>query len=215
MQDVLAVPASGPDVVRNFVVPIEVERMRYVAAVEIRPGNAAVHHAVLAVDRTSQSRAAAQQDQQPGFPGMTLGAAMPPDGHFMGWTPGKSVRRAEAGLAWRLYPGDDFVLQLHAVPVGKVEQVQPEIGIWFTDQPTRMVYDLLMLFSEEIDIAPGDDDFVLRDHLNGRRRERSGGRAATSATTALSRPETISAHSRCPPSCSDQKRMSGTCRPLI
>ena len=165
MQDVLAVPASGPDVVRNFVVPIEVERMRYVAAVEIRPGNAAVHHAVLAVDRTSQSRAAAQQDQQPGFPGMTLGAAMPPDGHFMGWTPGKSVRRAEAGLAWRLYPGDDFVLQLHAVPVGKVEQVQPEIGIWFTDQPTRMVYDLLMLFSEEIDIAPGDDDFVLRDHL--------------------------------------------------
>ena len=114
MQDVLAVPASGPDVVRNFVVPIEVERMRYVAAVEIRPGNAAVHHAVLAVDRTSQSRAAAQQDQQPGFPGMTLGAAMPPDGHFMGWTPGKSVRRAEAGLAWRLYPGDDCVVQLHA-----------------------------------------------------------------------------------------------------
>ena len=36
MPDVLTVPASGPDIVRNFVVPIALERMRYVAAVEIR-----------------------------------------------------------------------------------------------------------------------------------------------------------------------------------
>ena len=165
MPDVLVVPSTGADIVRNFVVPIDIERMRFVAAVEVRPGNAAVHHAVLAVDRTRQSRDADGRDGQPGFPGMTLGAAMPPDGHFMGWTPGKSVRRAEDGMAWRLYPGDDFVLQVHAVPVGKEERVQPEIGIWFTDKPTRSVYELLMLFSEEIDIAAGVEDFVLRDHL--------------------------------------------------
>ena len=84
---------------------------------------------------------------------------------FIGWTPGKSVRRNPDGMAWRLFPGDDLVLQVHAVPTGKQERVQPEIGIWFTETPTSSIYDLVMLFSEEIDIAPGTSDFVLRDHL--------------------------------------------------
>ena len=165
MPDVLTVPASSQDIVRNFVVPIDLERLRYVAAIEIRPGSRAVHHAVLAVDRTRRSRQRDAQDNLPGFAGMTLGDASPPDGHFIGWTPGKSVRRNPDGMAWRLFPGDDLVLQVHAVPVGKEERVQAEIGIWFTETPTRSIYDLAMLFSEDIDIAPGTSDFVLRDHL--------------------------------------------------
>lgn len=165
MPDVLNVPAASQDIVRNFVVPVDLERMRYVAAIEIRPGSRAVHHAVLAVDRTRRSRQRDARDNRPGFAGMTLGDASPPDGHFIGWTPGKSVRRNPDGMAWRLFPGDDLVLQVHAVPTGKQERVQPEIGIWFTETPTSSIYDLVMLFSEEIDIAPGTSDFVLRDHL--------------------------------------------------
>jgi tetratricopeptide (TPR) repeat protein len=165
MPDALIVPSAGADIVRNFVVPIALEHMRYVSAIEIRPGNRAVHHAVLAVDRTRQSRQQDAADEGPGFGGMTLGAALPPDGHFLGWTPGKSVKPNPDGMAWRLYPGDDLVLQLHAVPVGKEERVQSEIGVWFTDKPTKKIYDTVMLFSEEIDIAPGDHEFVLRDHL--------------------------------------------------
>jgi len=165
MPDLLEVPAAGPDVVRNFVVPVEVDRLRFVEAVEILPGNAAVHHAVLGVDRTRRSRQADARDPGAGFGGMTLGAAAPPDGHFLGWTPGKSARRSAAGAAWRLLPGDDLVLQLHAVPVGKPEQVQPRIGLWFTDRPTEQRFELLMLFSEEIDIPAGERAFVVRDHL--------------------------------------------------
>ncbi|MFK7740702.1 MAG: tetratricopeptide repeat protein [Planctomycetota bacterium] len=165
MPDTLDVPAGGADIVRNFVVPVAVEELRYVAALEIRPGNRAVHHAVLAVDSTRQSRQRDARDEPAGFPGMTLGSASPPDGHFLGWTPGKSVRRNEPGMAWRLHPGDDFVLQLHAVPTGKRERVQPEIGIWFSKVPTKRVYDMAMLFSEEIDIAVGEQGFVLKDHV--------------------------------------------------
>ena len=165
MPDVLEVPAAGPDIVRNFVVPVALDRRRFVAAVEILPGNPAVHHAVLGVDRTRSSRRQDARDEAPGFPGMTLGGASPPDGHFLGWTPGKSVRRSADGMSWRLSPGDDFVLQLHAVPVGKVERVQPKIGVWFTDQPMRQPFEMVMLFSEEIDIPPGEDGFVVRDHL--------------------------------------------------
>jgi len=161
----LAVAASGPDVVRNLVIPVGVDRLRYVEAVEIRPGNRAVHHAVLAVDETRQSRRRDHDDAEPGFAGMSLGAAVPPDGHFLGWTPGKSVRRNAPGSAWRLRPGADLVLQLHVVPTGKNELVQPEIGFWFTDVPTTTTYAPVVLFSEAIDIAPGVADFVLRDHF--------------------------------------------------
>jgi tetratricopeptide (TPR) repeat protein len=161
----LEVPAAGDDLVRNFVVPVTVDRRRYVAAVEILPGSAAVHHAVLAVDRTRRSRQIDARDAAPGFPGMTLGAASPPDGHFLGWTPGKTARRSADGSSWRLSPGDDLVLQLHAVPVGKAERVRPRIGLWFTDAPMRQPFELLMLFSEEIDIPPGDSEYVVRDHV--------------------------------------------------
>lgn len=161
----LAVAAKGADVVRNLVIPVAVDRLRYVAAVEIRAGSRAVHHAILGVDATRESRRLDALDAEPGFPGMTLGAAVAPDGHFLGWTPGKSVRAEPPGQAWRLRPGDDFVLQVHTVPTGKSELVQPEIGLFFTDVPTRTTFMPVVLFSEAIDIAPGVSDFVLRDHL--------------------------------------------------
>ena len=165
MADPFDVPAEGEDLVRNFVLPVETDRMRYVEAVEIRPASRAVHHAVLGVDVTRQSRLQAEGEPGPGFGGMTLGAAVPPDGHFLGWTPGKSVRRNPPGFAWRLHPGSDLVLQLHAVPIGRRESVQVEIGFWFTDVPTSQTFDLVTLFSEDIDIGPGDDGFVVTDHV--------------------------------------------------
>jgi Flp pilus assembly protein TadD len=165
LQEAFPVPAAGPNLFRNFVVPVALERLRHVEAVEIRPLNPAVHHAVLAVDATSSCRQLDAADAEPGFPGMVAGAALPPDGHFLGWTPGKRVRREPTGMAWRLRPGDDLVLQLHLVPTGKVERVQPRIGLYFTDQPTTIEPFPLALFSEQIDIAAGDADFVLRDQI--------------------------------------------------
>jgi len=161
--EALPVPAAGDDVVRNLVLPVGVDRLRFVAAVEIRPGNRAVHHAVLAVDGGRASRQRDAEDPGVGFGGMAMGGAAPPDGHFLGWTPGKTTRRAPKGDAWRLRPGDDLVLQLHLVPTGKDERVQPEIGLWFTDEPTTRSFALVALFSEAIDIAPGVTDFTLRD----------------------------------------------------
>jgi Tfp pilus assembly protein PilF/mono/diheme cytochrome c family protein len=164
--DVVDVPAAGPDRVRNLVLPITIDRLRYVEAVEIQPHSRAVHHAILGVDATRESRRLDAQDEEPGFPGMTPGAALPPDGHFLGWTPGKSVRRSPPGQAWRLRPGDDFVLQLHLVPTGKPERVQPVIGLYFTEVPTTTTFVPVVLFDDRIDIAPGARDFTARDHLD-------------------------------------------------
>ena len=49
--------ADGPDMFRNFVVPVPTDTMRYVRAWEFRPGNArVVHHATMQVDPTGSSR---------------------------------------------------------------------------------------------------------------------------------------------------------------
>jgi len=161
----LTVPASGPDIFRNVVIPVEIDAPRFVEAVEVRPGNAAAHHAVLAIDRTPLSHERAAADPEPGFAGMDMGNARPPDGNFIGWTPGKQTRPSSEGMAWTLIPGDDLVLQLHLTPTGKLETLRPRIGLYFTDVPPSVVSYPLGMFVEEIDLPAGAADVVLRDHF--------------------------------------------------
>jgi hypothetical protein len=57
MQEPFTVPANGPDLLQNFVLPIEIPEDKLVAAVEFHPGNKrVVHHAVLFLDDKGQAR---------------------------------------------------------------------------------------------------------------------------------------------------------------
>jgi len=162
---VIRVPADGPNLFRNLVIPLPLTGLRFVEAVEIRPGSAAVHHAVLAVDSTATARRLDAMDAEPGFGGMAVGVAQPPDGHFLGWTPGKQLRRNPPGMAFRLRPGQDLLLQLHLVPTGKEETVAATVGFHFTDEPTTIEPFPLTLWNDRIDLAAGTKDFVLRDQV--------------------------------------------------
>ena len=161
----IEVPAAGPDLFRNFVLPVELPASRYVSAVEIRPGNPAVHHAVLCVDRTGGAQQRDAADPELGYSGMDLAPAKPPDGYFLGWTPGKRARRAPSGMAWTLHPGSDLVLQLHLTPTGKQERLAPRIALYFTEQPPTAISYPLCMFSNEIDLPAGAADVVVRDHF--------------------------------------------------
>ncbi|MCR9247719.1 MAG: tetratricopeptide repeat protein [bacterium] len=165
LDEQVTVPADGPDQFRNYVIPIPVDRVRFVEAMEIRPGSPAVHHAVVAIDATGESRRRDALDPEPGFAGMSEGNAQAPDGYFLGWTPGKHVRRTPEGMAWRLIPGRDLVLQLHLTPTGKVETVVPRLGLYFTDRAPTVVSYPLVLFNDDIDLAPGETGHMLRDHF--------------------------------------------------
>ena len=156
--------AEGPDVFRNFVVRAPLDQPRYVNAVELLPGDSgAIHHALVQVDRTSSCRRLDAQDPLPGFPGMGMGASAPPDGHFIGWTPGKKPRFEPAGTAFELRAEDDLVLQLHLTPTGREEQVAPRIGLYFADAAPEHRLHSTLLFSEDIDLAPGVAETVVRD----------------------------------------------------
>jgi tetratricopeptide (TPR) repeat protein len=87
-----------------------------------------------------------------------------PDSHFLFLKPGTVVTPFPDGMALRLDPGTDFVLNVHLQPSGKTEVIQPSVGIYFTDQPATLVPMLLQLDADQqLDIPPGEKKFVVSD----------------------------------------------------
>ena len=176
----LLLPAPT-DIYRTFVLPVPLSSTRYVRAIEFRPviepavesgsmpvGDVAmpVHHAVLMVDRTSSSRRLDAQDPELGFESTSsVSQAHAPDGFFLGWTPGNVAAPAPAGLAWRLDPETDLVIQVHMQPVPEPVRVRVEIGLYFTDEAPARVPSALLLHSMAIDIPAGENVYVVEDSL--------------------------------------------------
>jgi Tfp pilus assembly protein PilF len=157
-------PAGGGDISRVFVFPLDVTGVRFVKGLEFRPGNAkVVHHANIRVDRTPASRRLDDEDPLPGYEGMLLHSAMYPDGHFLGWTPGQIAPLLPPGLAWRLEPGADLVVELHLQPSGRVEEISPSIGLYFGDAPPDRTPVMLRLGRQDISIGAGAIDYTIND----------------------------------------------------
>ena len=144
------VDATGTDVFRIFVVALPTNVTRYVRGLEFRPGNSnIVHHANIRVDRTPTSRQLDDEDPEPGYDGLLAHSATYPDGHFLAWTPGQAAPLLPKGLAWRLEPGTDLVVELHLQPTGKRESVQPTIGLFFTNDPPERTPGMVRLGPSE------------------------------------------------------------------
>jgi tetratricopeptide (TPR) repeat protein len=159
----------SPDVTeefRNFVVRVPINRGRWIRGMEMRPTNPrVVHHAMLMVDPSRSARRLDARDSQPGYDGMlSEGGAHNPGGFLLGWTPGKVPSLAKDGLAWRLEPGTDLVLQLHLRPqTGQVERVGVQVGLHFATEPPSRTPFILRLGSRTLDIAPGATDYGFED----------------------------------------------------
>ena len=157
-------PGEGTDVFRVFVIPLPVDRLRFVRGLEFRPGNPkVVHHANIRVDRTGASRALDEADDGPGYSGLIPHSAQYPDGHFLGWTPGQVAPLLPADLAWRLDRHTDLVVQIHMQPSGKPEVVQPSIGLYFGDRPPTRTPAMLRIGRQNIDIPPGEKTYTITD----------------------------------------------------
>ncbi len=160
--------AAGRDVYRNFVFPVPIKTTRFVKAWEILPGNKKViHHCNVLIDRTGTARRREGEGGEPGFGGMDVeitSERFEPQSHFIFWKPGSVPSVEPAGMAWRVDPGSDLVLNTHMHPSGKLEAVQPEIGLYFTVQPENKFPMLLELENDAaLDIPAGEKDFVVSD----------------------------------------------------
>ena len=157
-------PADAVDVFRNFVIPLTVDTPKWIKTVEVRPGNPRiVHHGVMRIDRTRSSQLLADREPEMGFGSMNMGDAVVPDGHSIDWTPGMQPYPGTEGLAWKLGPGTDAVLQLHMLPTGRPETIQPILGLHYADaEPEKHLFGM-MLRARDIDIPAGEKNYVTTD----------------------------------------------------
>lgn len=163
--------ASGTDVFRNFVLPYPLAQTHFIRAMEVLPSTPQiVHHANVLIDRTASFRHQHPTNWRDGVPGMELevdsGNTFDPDSHFLFWKPDTPVLVEAPGMPWRLDPGNDLILNMHLKPSGKPEIISAKIGLYFAEEPATKHPMLLQLDADsELDIPPGDHNFVVQDEL--------------------------------------------------
>ena len=165
-------PASGPDVFRNFVIPTGLTEDKWVRGVEFRPSaRKVVHHAIFASAPGGRLAARDGADGRPGFGGMETVGVINDRGDSRGlggWAVGATPMMFPEGLAARLPKGSDFLLQMHFHLTGKPEREQSLVGIYFADRaPDKDVFSVelpaLFGFGAGIDIAPGERQYTIQD----------------------------------------------------
>jgi hypothetical protein len=168
MDQPFEIPEDGPDLFRNFAIPLDLGQDQWVRAVEFRPSGKASHHALFFLDPTGQAVQSDAADPAPGFDGMNFlvtrdgvaggrrrggllrnrrGGVAGNAGNTVsglgGWAVGGSPADLPQGTARRLPAGSDLVLQMHFHPTGKPETEQAVVGIYFAaGPPVRTLVDL-------------------------------------------------------------------------
>ncbi|MDX2032792.1 MAG: cytochrome c [Blastocatellia bacterium] len=185
MSEAFAVPADGPDIYRNFALPLNLPEDRWVRAIEFRPGTRSiVHHSLFFYDATGNARRQDEADPKPGYSGgmgglaggfsNTLGRGpagageAAPIGSLGGWAVGARARLLPEGLAWRLPKGADLILSTHFHPSGKAESESSTVGLYFTDRPPAQKFtgiQLPPLFGvfTGLDIPAGAKEYTIED----------------------------------------------------
>ena len=172
MEQAFEVPARGPDVYRNFVLPLNLERDTWVRAIDFRPSaRGAVHHSLFFLDVTGASRERDASDPLPGFPGgmggtrvtgtgrgrgafgaLLAGRGASNDdslaratGSLGGWALGGRALELPSGLAFFAAKGSDLILSTHFHPSGKVEHEKSTVGLYFASSPPTQAFTTIQL----------------------------------------------------------------------
>jgi mono/diheme cytochrome c family protein/peroxiredoxin len=157
-----AVPASGEDIYRCFVVPTRLEKDRYVSAVEYQPGNRRVVHHILAfVDTSGKARERDQADPGPGY-SCFGGPGEPIHGGLGGWAPGNLPRRLDDGVGRSLPRQSDIIIQVHYHPQGKPETDRSRIGLYFARKPVKQILHWGIVINPELELPPGKSNIEVK-----------------------------------------------------
>jgi len=164
-------PASGPDVFRNFAIPLNLKEDKWIRAIEFRPSaRKAAHHALFAYVAAGSTSRLDGVDGKPGFGGMGTVGVTPGQsnaGGLGGWAVGATPVFLPEGLAMALPKGSDFLLQMHFHLTGKPEIEKSLVGLYFADKaPERRLMGVgapgLFGVGAGIDI-PAGENFTIQD----------------------------------------------------
>jgi peroxiredoxin len=168
--------ASGRDLFRCFVLPVDLPEDKQVVAVEVRPGNPSiVHHALVFTDSSGRARKleeAGQQREKPdpdgdGGPGYTvsMGIGFLPSGGLGGWAPGQLARQLPPDTFFLIPKKSDVVIQVHYHRDGRVEKDQIRIGLYFAKEPMAKRMQGLAIPGRFWFIPAGAQDFEVKGSI--------------------------------------------------
>jgi hypothetical protein len=157
-------PAPAGDIYRCFTIPTHLTSDKYVAAVDVHPGDRnTVHHVIAYIDTTGESQQLDDDDPGPGYtcfggPGFTpTDAAAATLG---GWAPGSRPVTLPDGVAYKLPANSRVVLQVHYHPHnGAPQPDNTEIGVYFAKTPPTKLLRIVPLINQTFTIPPGDPNY--------------------------------------------------------
>jgi len=182
---------TGGDTYRCFVLPTNLPEDKYVAAVEVRPGNRRIlHHTLLFIDRTGQGRKLEERakkqpirdsadghapgalDRGPGY-SVAMGVGFLPQGGLSGWAPGQMPRYLPEGTGYFLPKGADIVMQAHYHRDGRLEKDRTTVGLFFAKNPKARQFQTAVMAGGGnrvglplfFAIPAGDDHFPVKGKL--------------------------------------------------
>jgi hypothetical protein len=164
-----SVPAEGPDLYRNFVIPLKLEQDTWVNAIEFKPGApSAVHHVLYYLDTKGKARGYDAADPAPGYDGM--GRSNGQFRYMGGWDLGTQIAPVGYGLAWFLPKGSDLVIQVHYHPTGKAVQDRSAIGFHVSEKPTSRPWTILPVppffgILAGISIPAGEKEYIKQNSM--------------------------------------------------
>jgi hypothetical protein len=149
-----AVPASGTIEYTRFILPLGFTEDRWVEAAEIRPGNRAVVHHVIAFIREPGSKWL--KDAPIGEAIVKVhGQDDGSRGWLAGFAPGVPQIPGIPGRAKRIKAGSEIVLEMHYTTNGKPATDLTKVGIIFAKQPPKEAIGLLSVGTSKFVIPPG------------------------------------------------------------
>jgi hypothetical protein len=183
MPESFEVPASGADIYRTFVLPLNLDHDVWVRAIDFRPSaRAVVHHSLFFVDATGAARARDERDPGPGFAGgmgagiggaRRFAGASSDDGRagggsLGGWAVGGRALQLPEGLAYFVPKGSDLILSTHFHPSGEVQHETSTVGLYFAAAPPTQSFTGVQLppvfgALSGLDIPAGDAEYTITD----------------------------------------------------
>ena len=167
MEEDMPIPASGPDIYRNFVVRIpDLPEGTYLRGIDYRPrAITTAHHTLYQLDSTGRMRRRSEAQDRPGFGGMESNLSLDRIG---GWAVGAQPQMLPDGVSIEVPPGTDLVLNAHFHPTGKPEVERAQIALYLSEEPpTRYGIGLDVPFgfglAANINIPPGVKDHEVTD----------------------------------------------------
>ena len=162
MPEPFQVPASGTIEYQYVVLPYKFTEDRWVQMAEVRPGNRAVVHHVIAYIRDGSSKW--MRDKKPGeifVPEPDSKGDRPQlSGDMLsGFAPGLPASVLEPGQGRLIKAGSDIVLQLHYTANGKSGEDRTTVGVVFCKQPPAQRVMTLGASNNKFTIPPGDSNY--------------------------------------------------------